>query len=86
MSEIPNIGLLFFHFPLVKSGNSMEVLPFAIDFSDNGEITLIETASYTSMGGFTPLFTDSINALTIKKSIPPCPAPSASFSKLFQSG
>ena len=62
------------------SGNTL------IDFSDNGDITLIETASYTSMGGFTPLFTDSINALTIKKSIPPCPAPSASFSKLFHRG
>ena len=55
----------------MKSGNSTEVLPFEIDFSDKGEITLIDTASYTSIGGLMPLFIDSTNALTIKKSIPP---------------
>ena len=55
----------------VKSGNSTELLPLEIDFSDSGEITLIDTASYTSNGGLTPLLIDSIKALIIKKSIPP---------------
>ena len=61
----------------MKSGISTDVLLFAIDCSDKGHITDILTASYTSIGGLVSFFNDSINARTMKKSIPPCPEPEA---------
>jgi hypothetical protein len=69
-------GLAVFHFPFVKSGNSIRVLPSATDFSESGEMALMVTESYTSQSGMRLLrgAATSLSQFTgVVVAPPPCP-------------